>query len=67
VQRALAGKDFGGWLLTDMADPESEQAFDQFIAPLAAAVQEQQTKITSLMRASRRQRRAGPRSALPND
>lgn len=35
-------KDFGGWVLTDQADPNSEQGLrpDQFIAPLIRAIQE---------------------------
>lgn len=45
-----AGVDFGGWLLTDKDDPDSEQAlrYDQFIAPLTKALQEAITKIETL-------------------
>lgn len=37
-----AGVDFGGWLLEDKDDPDSQQSlrYDQFIAPLIKAVQE---------------------------
>ncbi len=37
-----AGVDFGGWVLSDATDPNSQQAlrYDQFIAPLIKAVQE---------------------------
>lgn len=37
-----AGVDFGGWILTNTDDPESQQGlrYDQFIAPLVKAVQE---------------------------
>ena len=44
VKQAIdeAGVDFGGWLLEDMDDPDSQQAlrYDQFIAPLIKATQE---------------------------
>lgn len=42
-----AGVDFAGWVLTDKDDPDSQQAlrYDQFIAPLIKAVQEQQVQI----------------------
>ena len=45
-----AGVDFGGWVLTDKDDPDSEQAlrYDQFIAPLTKALQETITKIETL-------------------
>ena len=45
-----AGVDFGGWVLTDKDDPESEQAlrYDQFIAPLTKALQEALAKIETL-------------------
>ncbi len=38
----IAGVDFGGWLLTDKHNPDSEQAlrYDQFISPLIKAVQQ---------------------------
>jgi hypothetical protein len=43
VKAALPdGVDFGGWVLTDKENPDSQQAlrYDQFIAPLIKAVQE---------------------------
>jgi hypothetical protein len=45
-----AGVDFGGWILSDPENPESQQSlrYDQFIAPLVKAVQEQQAQIDSL-------------------
>jgi hypothetical protein len=45
-----AGVDFGGWLLSDKDDPDSQQAlrYDQFIAPLTKALQEAMTKIETL-------------------
>jgi hypothetical protein len=45
-----AGVDFGGWVLTDKDDPESQQAlrYDQFIAPLTKALQEALAKIETL-------------------
>jgi|DEB0MinimDraft_6_1074348.scaffolds.fasta_scaffold00935_4 hypothetical protein len=45
-----AGVDFGGWVLTDKDDPDSEQAlrYDQFIAPLTKALQEAIAKIETL-------------------
>jgi uncharacterized coiled-coil protein SlyX len=44
------GVDFGGWLLTDKDDPDSQQAlrYDQFIAPLTKALQEAIAKIETL-------------------
>ena len=44
------GIDFGGWVLTDKDDPESQQAlrYDQFIAPLTKALQEAIAKIETL-------------------
>jgi hypothetical protein len=44
------GVDFGGWLLTDKDDPDSQQAlrYDQFIAPLTKALQEALEKIETL-------------------
>ena len=46
----VAGVDFGGWVLTDKDDPDSQQAlrYDQFIAPLTKALQEALTKIEQL-------------------
>ncbi len=45
-----AGVDFGGWVLTDKDDPDSQQAlrYDQFIAPLTKALQEALQKIEDL-------------------
>ncbi len=45
-----AGVDFGGWILTDKDDPDSQQAlrYDQFIAPLTKALQEAIAKIETL-------------------
>jgi len=45
-----AGVDFGGWILTDKNDPNSQQAlrYDQFIAPLTKALQEAIAKIETL-------------------
>jgi hypothetical protein len=44
------GVDFGGWVLTDKDDPDSQQAlrYDQFIAPLTKALQEAIGKIETL-------------------
>jgi len=45
-----AGVDFGGWVLTDKDDPDSQQSlrYDQFIAPLTKALQEAIAKIETL-------------------
>jgi len=45
-----AGIDFGGWVLIDKDDPDSQQAlrYDQFIAPLTKALQEALAKIETL-------------------
>ena len=45
-----AGVDFGGWVLADKNDSDSEQAlrYDQFIAPLTKALQEALAKIETL-------------------
>jgi hypothetical protein len=42
--------DFGGWVLSDAADPDSQQAlrYDQFVAPLIKAVQELTARIVKL-------------------
>lgn len=42
--------DFGGWVLSDKDDPDSQQAlrYDQFIAPLIKAVQELSAKVEEL-------------------
>jgi hypothetical protein len=44
------GVDFGGWVLTDKNDPNSQQAlrYDQFIAPLIQAVKELSAKVEVL-------------------
>jgi hypothetical protein len=45
-----AGIDFGGWIKTDPANPESEEAlrYDQFIAPLVKAIQELSAEVKAL-------------------
>lgn len=45
-----AGVDFGGWVLSDKDDKDSQQAlrYDQFIAPLIKAVQELSKKVADL-------------------
>ena len=45
-----AGVDFGGWVLEDKNDADSTQSlrYDQFIAPLTAALQEAIAKIETL-------------------
>ena len=45
-----AGVDFGGWVLADKDDPDSQQAlrYDQFIAPLTKALQEALAEIDVL-------------------
>jgi hypothetical protein len=51
VKAALPeGTDFGGWILTDKNDPNSEQGlrYEEFISPLIKAVQEQQAQIVEL-------------------
>lgn len=51
VKAALPdGVDFGGWVLTDKDDPDSQQAlrYDQFIAPLIKAVQELSARVEEL-------------------
>lgn len=51
VKAALPeGIDFGGWVLTDKENPDSQQAlrYNQFIAPLIKAIQEQQKQIEEL-------------------
>lgn len=44
------GVDFAGWVLEDKNDPDSQQAlrYEQFIAPLIRAVQEQQAQLEAL-------------------
>lgn len=44
------GVDFAGWVLENKDDPDSQQAlrYEQFIAPLIKAVQEQQVQIEAL-------------------
>lgn len=50
VQAALAGLDFGGHILADPDDPDSEQGlrYDAFIAPLMVAVQELALRVRAL-------------------
>jgi hypothetical protein len=45
-----AGVDFGGWVLTEKDNQDSQQAlrYDQFIAPLIKAVQELSKKVADL-------------------
>jgi len=45
-----AGVDFGGWVLSDKNDPDSQQAlrYDQFVAPLIQAVKELAAKVEAL-------------------
>ena len=45
-----ADVDFGGWVLTDKDDPDSQQAlrYDQFIAPLTKALQETMAELEAL-------------------
>jgi hypothetical protein len=44
------GVDFGGWVLTDKDDSDSQQAlrYDQFIAPLTKALQETMAELEAL-------------------
>ena len=44
------GVDFGGWILTDKNNPDSEQGlrYEEFIAPLIKAIQQQQKQIEEL-------------------
>ena len=44
------GSDFGGYIKTDSANPTSDEGlrYDQFIAPLVKAIQEQQAQILAL-------------------
>ena len=46
-----AGVDFGGWILTDKNDPDSEQGlrYEEFISPLIKAVQELSEQNKSLV------------------
>ena len=51
VKAALPeGVDFGGWVLTDKENPDSQQAlrYDQFIAPLINAIKELFAKVEAL-------------------
>tara|TARA_R110002020_G_scaffold343819_4_gene558198 strand:- start:968 stop:2023 length:1056 start_codon:yes stop_codon:yes gene_type:complete len=50
VQAALGETDFAGHVLVDPADPDSEQGlrYDQFIAPLIAAIQALAARIAAL-------------------
>jgi hypothetical protein len=51
VKAALPeGVDFGGWVLSEKNNPDSEQAlrYDQFIAPLIKAVQELSAEVHAL-------------------
>ena len=44
------GEDFSGWVLTDKDNPESEQAlrYEEFIAPMAKAIQELSSRLDAL-------------------
>lgn len=55
----LGVEDFGGWVLTDPADPNSPQAlrYDQFVAPLIRAVQELSARLKKLERKTKNNRR----------
>ncbi len=55
----LGVEDFGGWVLTDPADPGSQQAlrYDQFVAPLIRAVQELSERLKRLEQKTRDNRR----------
>jgi len=55
----LGVEDFGGWVLTDPADPGSQQAlrYDQFVAPLIRAVQELSERLKKLEQETRNNRR----------
>jgi hypothetical protein len=50
VKQTAGDVDFGGWILTDTADAASAQGlrYDEFIAPIIKAIQEQQAIITAL-------------------
>jgi hypothetical protein len=50
VKQTVGDKDFGGWILTNANDPESQQAlrYDQFISPLVKAIQELSAQVTTL-------------------
>lgn len=50
VLNNLEISDFGGWILTDPNDPDSEQGlrYEQFISPLIKAVQELALKVNNL-------------------
>ena len=45
-----AGVDFGGWILTDKNDPDSEQGlrYEEFISPLIKAIQELSERVKAL-------------------
>jgi len=50
VKDALNGADFGGYVKTDINNPDSEEAlrYDEFIAPLIKAVQELAAEVSAL-------------------
>jgi len=50
VLNATNNIDFGGFIKTDLNDPDSEEAlrYDEFIAPMVKAIQEQQKQIEEL-------------------
>ena len=50
VKQSIGNVDFGGWILTDPENQESDQGlrYDEFISPLIKAIQEQQAIIQTL-------------------
>jgi hypothetical protein len=50
VKEAIGDRDFGGYIKTDIADPDSEEAlrYDEFISPLIKAIQELSAKVAEL-------------------
>jgi hypothetical protein len=51
VQKAVPqGIDFGGWIITDLNDPDSRQGlrYEEFISPLIKSIQELSTTVNNL-------------------
>jgi hypothetical protein len=50
VLDAAGVADFGGWVISDVADPEGQQAlrYEEFISPLIKAIQELTARVKSL-------------------
>ncbi|MES2350179.1 MAG: hypothetical protein V4641_21635, partial [Pseudomonadota bacterium] len=48
-------EDFGGWVKTDMADPDSEEGlrYESFVAPMIKAIQELSAKVDALQGAAK--------------